>query len=484
MHRLLLAAALPVILAYGTSGAAGATGLASRAPARPNIIVVLVDDMGWGDLSSFGNRDVRTGHIDRLAAEGIRFESFYVNSPICSPSRTAILTGQYPQRWRITSYLSNRKDNAARGVAQWLDPDAPSLARALKAAGYATGHFGKWHLGGQRDVGDAPPISAYGFDASLTNFEGLGPRVLPLLDAYDGKPARKYSLGSDALGGDIRWDDRATVTATFVSAALDFIRRAAGAGTPFFVNVWPDDPHSPFFPPRDRRGDGSKQALYNGVLETMDEQLGVLFEYVRSNERLRQNTLIVFLSDNGPEQGAGSAGPFRGLKAMLYEGGIRSPLIVWGPGLMPREAAGTVNRQSVVAAMDLAPSLLDLSGTTRPSGVSFDGVPLLDVLLGRSERSPERPIFYRRPPDRDSIFGVQGLPDLAVRDGRWKLLCEYDGSRPELYDLAADPGETVNLAAREPDVLKRLTAALLAWHEAMPGDAGATYTSQAVPRMP
>ena len=465
-HLLLPIAALALLLA---------TGLASGTAAPPNIIVVLVDDMGWGDLSSFGNREVRTGHIDRLAAEGIRFESFYVNSPICSPSRTAILTGQYPQGWRIGSYLSNRKDNGARGIAQWLAPDAPSLPRMLKAAGYATGHFGKWHMGGQRDVGDAPPISAYGFDASLTNFEGLGPRVLPLLDAYDGKPARKYSLGSDALGGDIRWDDRSTVTATFVSAALDFMKRADAAGTPFFVNVWPDDPHSPFFPPRDRRGDGSKKALYHGVLETMDEQLGVLFDHVRSNERLRRNTLILFLSDNGPEQGAGSAGPFRGLKAMLYEGGIRSPLIVWGPGLIATGAAGTVNRQSVVAAMDFAPSLLSLAGGKPPSGVTFDGVPMLDVLLGKSARSRERPIFYRRPPDRDSIFGVQGLPDLAVRDGQWKLLCEYDGSGPQLYDLDADPGETTNLAAREPAVVERLTAALVAWHQTMPPDAGATY---------
>ncbi|MCL4195170.1 MAG: sulfatase-like hydrolase/transferase, partial [Thermoguttaceae bacterium] len=156
------------------------TALPLTAAERPNIVVIFIDDMGWGDLSCFGNTEVKTENLDRLAAEGIRFEQFYVISPICSPSRTAISTGQYPQRWRINSYLDNRRVNNRRGVAQWLAPEAPMLARSLHAAGYATGHFGKWHMGGQRDVGEAPLINQYGFDASLTNFEGLGDRVLPL----------------------------------------------------------------------------------------------------------------------------------------------------------------------------------------------------------------------------------------------------------------------------------------------------------------
>ena len=126
---------------------------------RPNIILVFIDDMGWGDFSCFGNEHAKTPHIDRLAKEGLRFEQFYVNSPICSPSRVAISTGQYPQRWKITSYLSNRDHNNNRGKAQWLDPKAPMLARFLQQAGYATGHFGKWHRGGQRKVADAPERS-------------------------------------------------------------------------------------------------------------------------------------------------------------------------------------------------------------------------------------------------------------------------------------------------------------------------------------
>ena len=144
-----------------------ACGVASAAPARrPNVLFVLIDDMGYGDLTCYGEHAVHTDNVDRLAHEGIRFTQFYVNAPICSPSRTALMTGQYPQRWRITSYLENRAANRRRGMAQWLDVAAPTVARALAPAGYATGHFGKWHMGGQRDVGDAPLITAYGFDTS------------------------------------------------------------------------------------------------------------------------------------------------------------------------------------------------------------------------------------------------------------------------------------------------------------------------------
>ncbi|MEM7559039.1 MAG: sulfatase-like hydrolase/transferase, partial [Planctomycetota bacterium] len=280
----------------------------SIAADRPNIVLVFIDDMGWADFSCFGNKEVQTENIDRLASEGIRFQQFYVNSPICSPSRVAISTGQYPQRWRITSYLNNRKSNIARGMAQWLDPTAPMLARFLHDAGYATGHFGKWHMGGQRDVADAPLITEYGFDESLTNFEGLGPRVLAMKDAYDGQPPKPHELGSHNLGrGKITYEDRSLVTQSFTTAALNFVKAAEKSGKPFYVNLWPDDVHSPFFPPKARRGDGTKRTLYHGVLDTADEQIGVLLNYIRENPKLRDNTLILICSDNGPEQGAGSA---------------------------------------------------------------------------------------------------------------------------------------------------------------------------------
>ncbi len=450
--------------------AAVCAGVAAGAE-RPNFVLVFIDDMGWGDFSCFGNTEAKTPAIDRLAAEGLRFEQFYVNAPICSPSRTAISTGQYPHRWRITSYLDNRAANDARGVAQWLDPKAPMLARALKQAGYATGHFGKWHMGGQRDVGDAPLITEYGFDESLTNFEGLGPRVLPLCDAGDGDAPRKHALGSDKLQrGPIRWENRAKITTAFVQAALQFVKKAESAGTPFYINVWPDDVHSPFFPARPC--DGSKRGLYLAVLEELDAQLAPLFGYIRESAKLRGNTLVLVCSDNGPEAGAGRAGPFRGGKGMLYEGGIRSPLIVWGPGLVDAAKAGTVNRTSFMAAIDLAPTLLAIAGVSTPPGTVYDGVALRDTLLGRSEASREQPLFFRRPPDRPSSPREPNLPDLAVRDCNWKLLCEYDGTNVQLYDLAADPGEKSDRAAKEPEVTARLVQALLQWHRSMPADRG------------
>ena len=331
-------------------------------------------------------------------------------------------------------------------------------------------------MGGQRDVGEAPLITEYGFDVSLTNFEGLGPRVLGLKNAYDGKPPEKHTLGSDRLGrGEITWTDRSLVTANFTSAAMEFIQDAAARGQPFYVNVWPDDVHSPFYPPEARRGDGAKRTLYRGVLDTMDEQLGELFALIRGSEELCHNTLIIVCSDNGPEMGAGSAGPFRGFKTHLFEGGIRSPMIVWGPGLMNRDKLGAVNDRSVVAAIDLVPSLLTIANIQAPTSAQFDGEALPETLLGNSLRSRVRPLFFRRPPDRDAFYGVDDLPDLAVRDGKWKLFCEYDGSDVSLFDLAADPGETTNLARQHPAVVERLTKSLLAWHASMPPDNGSTY---------
>jgi arylsulfatase A-like enzyme len=440
--------------------------------AQPNIVLVFIDDMGWGDFSCFGNEAAETPEVDRMAREGVRFEQFYVNSPICSPSRTAISTGQYPQRWKITSYLARRKLNEERGMAQWLDPAAPMLARSLQSAGYATGHFGKWHMGGQRDVDEAPAITEYGFDQSLTNFEGMGPKLLPLtLKPGDDEPGRIWG-DAERLGAGYRWMLRSKITEGFVDEAIPFMAKSADAGKPFYVNLWPDDVHSPFWPPIAKWGNG-KRELYLSVLEEMDRQLGKLFRFIRDDKRLRDNTLVLICSDNGPERGAGGAGPFRGYKTHLYEGGIRSSLIAWGPELVkPRR---NVNRASVFAAIDLVPSLLAIAGADPPIGVVYDGEALPEVLLGESEASRRAPLFFRRPPDRDSFYGVSDLPDLAMRQGKWKLLMEYDGSSPELYDLDSDRGETLNLATREPGVVARMTKLLLAWHARMPSDNGATY---------
>ena len=451
-------------------------GVSLQALERPNVIVAFIDDMGYSDLGCFGGKGASTPHIDRLAIEGIRFRNFYVNSPICSPSRAAMTTGQYPQRWRISSFLENRKSNGQRGMAQWLDPAAPVLARELQRNGYATGHFGKWHLGGQRDVGDAPLVTEYGFDRSLVNFEGLGPRILPLCDAGDGSPVRKHDLGSAALGrGPIRWEDRSTITASFVKEAISFVDEAAAAGKPFFVNLWPDDVHSPFYPPkalRERGGNG-KRDLYRAVLTAMDQQLGALFDRIRNDKKLRRNTLILLASDNGPEPGAGLSTPLRGGKGLLYEGGVRSPLIVWGPGLIAAGAAGGTNDTAILCALDLNRSLYAVTGTSLPQGATLDGENLSDTLLGKARSTRQAPIFWRRPPDRPEVDGEKN-PDLAVRDGRWKAYVNLNGQEARLYDLDADVSETTDLAGKQPEVVARLIKAMLAWNATLPADGSAT----------
>ena len=441
---------------------------------QPNVVLVFIDDMGWGDFSCFGNTDAKTPNVDQLAREGIRFEQFYVNSPICSPSRTAISTGQYPQRWKITSYLAHRKINEDRGMAQWLDVKAPMLARSLQQAGYATGHFGKWHMGGQRDVDNAPPISAYGFDESLTNFEGMGPKLLPMTLRPGQKMPGRIWQAAERLGDGYRWMQRSKITSGFVDAAIPFIQKARSNKKPFYINLWPDDVHSPFWPPVDKWADG-KRGLYLSVLQEMDRQFGKLFDHIRHDTELRMNTLILVCSDNGPEKGAGTAGPFRGFKTHLYEGGIRSSLIAWGPGLIDKK--NIVDCDSVFSAIDLVPTLLDVTGTPYPPGVEFDGESLRETLFGDGG-SRKRPLYFRRPPDRDAFYGDNDLPDLAVRDGQWKLLCEYDGSEPELFNLSEDRGEQNNLAGKHPKIVARLTSAVLAWHQSMPSDNGATFRSR------
>lgn len=444
----------------------------SQAAARPNIVMIFIDDMGWGDFSCFGNKAAQTPNIDRMAAEGIRFEQFYVNSPICSPSRCALTTGQYPQRWRIHSFLNNRADNERRGCAQWLDPKAPTLARLLQQHGYATGHFGKWHLGGQRDVDDAPPITAYGFDESLTNFEGMGPKLLPLtMKPGDAEPGKIWA-DAERLGKPVTWIQRSTITTGFIDASLPFIDKATATKKPFFINLWPDDVHGPWWPPTHKWAD-DKRGKYLAVLEEMDRQFGKLFDHLRSNPELRDNTLLLMCSDNGPEAGAGSAGPFRGGKTTLYEGGTRSPLIVWGPGLISKPHTGSVNSTSVFAAYDLAPSLLSIAKVESP-GIDFDGENLAPTLLGESNASRGAPIFWRRPPDRKTAGDKlpERLPDLAMREGKWKLLCDYDGSKPQLYDLANDRGEASNLAPQHMDIVAHMSNALLAWHQSLPPDNG------------
>ena len=357
---------------------------------KTNIIFVFIDDMGYADLGCYGRKDVQTPNIDGLAKEGILFTQYYSNSPICSPSRAAVTTGQFPSQWGITSYIHSREQNNLRGVRHCLSPKAPSVAKNIQNAGYYTAHIGKWHLGGGRDIADVPLITEYGFNESVTQFEGLGERYLATFETFDeyknGK--RDLELQSEQLGrGDVHWVRRDECTEKFVDRTIQAINNAKKENKPFYINLWPDDMHTPLEPPKDLRKDLSDQSRFLGVIKEMDKQMGRLFDYIRNDKELQQNTLIVFTSDNGPDKAVNTAGELRGHKTNLYEGGVREPFIVWWPGKIPAEKAGTKNINSVVAGIDLPLMFMDVAGATPDLGIEYDGENMLDAISGKTTKN-------------------------------------------------------------------------------------------------
>ena len=439
---------------------------------RPNVVFIFIDDLGYGDLSRTGNVDIETEAIDRLAAEGIRFTNFYVNSPICSPSRVAVTTGQYPSRHLIHSFLNNRNRNRERRMRDWLDPSAPCIARAFQDAGYATGHFGKWHMGGGRDVGDAPLPRAYGFDQSLVSFEGLGDRVLPPGD---------LSEQSEALGrGRIEHAPKHELTSIYVDRALDFIESHRDA--PFYVHLWLNDVHDSFQPSDEQLeatggvGGNVEERRFFAVLDAMDRQIGRFVSAIDAMG-IGPRTLIVLTGDNGPTawpryyevgiEPPGSTAGFRGRKWSLYEGGIREPLIARWPGTIP---AGVVDEQTVLAAIDLFPTFCALAGVAIPDDADLDGLDRSEALLGTP--IPDRPPLFweygRDPTDLRPGLSIDRSPHLAVRDGRWKLLVNADGSDRQLYDLESDRRESDDLAREHPERADRFEVLVKGWWESLP----------------
>ncbi|MCX8496348.1 MAG: sulfatase-like hydrolase/transferase [Akkermansiaceae bacterium] len=413
---------------------------AADAP-KPNIVFIYADDWGWGDLSCHGNTWLKTPNLDKLAQEGIDFQHFNVLSPVCSPSRAAAMTGRFPGRFGINTVFGVGKPPE---MPDWLDPKAPTIPRLLKAAGYRTGHFGKWHLGEGK-----PTIADYGIDESAV-YHGPGPGVGP-------------------AGNDIP------------NQAVKFIE--ANKDRPFYVNVWLHESHLAHSPSAESMEKWKhldpRQQVYAAVITDGDNKVGMVLDALKRCG-IAQNTLVVFSSDNGPAKSResdkgvpggyrsyysiGETGGLRGRKTSLFEGGVCTPFIVRWPGHAP---AGLKNDTTVLTAVDLLPTFCAAAGVTPPTDANGDGENLLPALKGESILRT-RPIFWR------TTYGNKNdpnfWPDLAVRDGNWKLVTTFDGQRVELHNLKTNRSEDISKdqSKDHPEIVARLTKQTLDWNATLP----------------
>lgn len=410
----------------------------------PNIVVLFLDDAGYGDFGYTGNPIIRTPNIDRMAAEGMTFTQFYSASPACTASRYSLMTGRLPVRSGFAWVLT---PSSPRGV----HADEWTLAEGLREAGYATAIYGKWHLGLPEQF---LPLQ-HGFDEyfGLPYSNDMQPPdwvSLPLLE------------GNEIIELD---PDQARLTAAYTDRAVDFVQRHRNR--PFFLYVPYAMPHLPLSPGSEYAG-RSPRGTYGDVIEELDAGIGKILAALRA-EGIAENTFVFFTSDNGPwiiknEEG-GSSGPFRDGKGSTWEGGVREPGIAWWPGTV---VAGGVDR-SVATTMDLYVTALALAGRQPPPDRAVDGQDISGRLFGsppdtNDPRAAERkPLFYYGP----------GHALHAVRHGRWKLhlktssqtgLEYFDGTLPLLFDLEQDPGEKWNLAEAHPEIVAKLTA-IVALHE-------------------
>lgn len=448
---------------------------------RPNIAIIYIDDMGYGDPGCYGNPLIKTPNIDRLAEQGIRFTQFYVNSPVSSPSRVALITGQYPMKFGIHAPIAGSEQNRQRNMNDFLDPEVPTMAEAFHSASYATGHFGKWHMGGGRDIGDVPYPSEYGFEKSLVSFEGIGDRVLFNNDNLSAQSGR---LGK----GKIIWAEKHMSTSIYVDSALAFIRR--NPDKPFYIHLFPNDVHDPHLPDSAQwakfrhLSDNPFEQKFLAVLDEMDRQIGRFLSGL-SELGIRENTLIILASDNGPTDWPyyyatgrypegyngelyppGFTGGFFGRKWSLYEGGIRVPFIASWPGHIPE---GETDSLTLLAGIDLFPTICAMAGLPVPTGV--DGTDKSKALLGNP--ITDVPVMMweyasnaggsHMPGNKDFIS-----PSLAIRDGRWKLMIYADSTRALLFDIHTDPKEMHNLVQENPELAEKMAHKVLAWRRKMP----------------
>lgn len=406
---------------------------ADTKPARPNIVLIHADDLGINDLGCYGRKDHHTPHLDRLAREGIRFTSNYCAQPICSPSRAALMAGKHPARLHLTTYLPGRPDTRAQKllhptIRMQLQLEHTTLAEALKEAGYATACIGKWHLGGKGFTPDRQ-----GFDVVFTG--------------------RANTKPSDSEGGKGEYE--------LTAQAEKFV--AAHRDKPFFLYLAHNNPHIPLAARADliKKNADAFNPLYAAVIETLDDSIGQLLKRL-DTLGLRERTIVIFTSDNGglhvPEgrdDPPTHNSPFRAGKGFVYEGGLRVPLLVRWPDQI---RAGRVTDHPVVNT-DLMPTLLELARVKLPT--DLDGVSYARLLRGEEIRG--RSLYWHFP----HYNNQGGRPAGAVREGDWKLVTYYDAEQTELYNLADDPGESKNLATREPARVKALRDQLIAWRKAI-----------------
>ncbi len=413
---------------------------------RPNIVFILVDDLGWGEPGCYGNTFNRTPNIDRLASEGIRFTNAYSAAPVCSPTRTSIMVGQHPARVGITDFLRADDPN-------YLRPGPASLANVLKSAGYRTGLIGKWHLMGDYKARRGDP-KLHGFDeviCSETSYIGPGYYWHPY-QHLAGLPARRPGE---------------YLTDRLNQEAVEFIARNAGT-RPFFLYLSHYAVHTKLdskpevlakYTAKPGAGKKKNNPALAAMLETVDEGVGLILEEL-AKRGLDRETIVIFNSDNGGETNVTTNAHLHGGKSMLFEGGLRVPLAVRWPGQIP---AGTVSDDPVVST-DYYPTLLELAGVRPPNGHIQDGVSLAGVLRKPKSHLGRRDIFWYYPLPADHFLG--GKSAMAIRNGRWKLIEFLDTGHRELYDLAADPSELRDLATAKPELVKKMAARLAAWRAA------------------
>jgi N-acetylgalactosamine-6-sulfatase len=426
------------------------------AASSPNIIFIFADDWGYGDLSLHGSDWIETPNLDRMAAEGIDFSQFTVNNPVCSPSRTAVMTGQFPARNSVHQHFAGIPANQKRGMSDWLDPDVPMLPRLLQQAGYKTGHFGKWHLGSGNG---APREDTYGYDEYAT---------------FNGSGTNEIKAGGLAS----------------VDHAEAFIRNHKDQ--PFFVNLWLHETHLPHYPREDLMEQFShldeQKQVYASIVAEGDEGVGRILSLLQELG-IDDRTLVVFSSDNGPERtrdkenhwyhgnarkdvsnkmrglggyfSVGETAGLKGQKRSLYAGGVRVPFIVRWPGKVP---AGKTDETSVITAVDLLPTFLEFAGVELPDGFQPDGESVASAFRAEGF-SRTQPIFWEW---RGPKVQPQTWPHLGVREGRWKLITNAELGRTELYDLESDWAETRDVSAEHPEVARSLTGKVNAWKASLP----------------